>query len=289
MKVNRSFAEPMHYVTRSVLLAGFAYLVVYLVRTDNLELYIAARMQTIVKLASLGMYAIAAQQLYTAIRVWIDGRPASNSCCSDHDHDHDHDHELPSFWRASLLLYGWFALPLVLAAVVPDGLLGSAMASAKGVQFTSRDIVMPESPSDSFLRSFAKFGERLAREQLIRVDDERFIETLTTLDLYRSVFAGKTIRLSGFVFRERGMDNHQFAATRFAVNCCSADAYPYGVLIRSEHAAELETNEWVSVTGTLSTIEYEGQEVIQIDAVRIERIRVPDEPYVSPDLKFELE
>lgn len=278
----RNVTEAVHYVARAIILASFAYFVVYLVRTDNLELYIAARMQFIVKLAALGLYAVAAQQLYSAIRIGMDGRSPSADCC-----DHDHEHAMPASWRSGLLLYGWFALPLALAFAVPDGLLGSAMASAKGVQFSSQRIVMPESPADPFLRSFAAFGRRLASQNPVRVSDERFIETLTALDMYRSAFAGKTVKLTGFVYRERGMDNRQFGATRFAVSCCSADAYPYGILVRSDHAAALETNEWVSVEGTLTTTVYDGEEVIQIDAARILRVPVPDEPYVSPDLNFD--
>ncbi|MFD0675091.1 TIGR03943 family putative permease subunit [Cohnella sp. GCM10027633] len=280
---NRSVNEAVHYIVRASVLAAFAYFVVYLVRTDNLELYIAPRMQFIVKLAALGMYAIAAQQLYAAIRIGLDGRAAHAEGCCD---EHGHEHAMPASWRSSLLLYGWFALPLALAFAVPDGLLGSAMASAKGVQFSSQRIVMPESPSDPFLRSFAAYGRQLSAQDPVRVTDERFIETLTTLDSYRSAFVGKTVQVEGFVFRERGMDNRQFGATRFAVSCCSADAYPYGVLVRSDHAAALETNEWVSITGTLSTTVYDGEDVIQIDALRILRIPVPDEPYVSPDLNF---
>ncbi|MFC5530097.1 TIGR03943 family putative permease subunit [Cohnella yongneupensis] len=283
MHAKHSIQMASHYFIRSFILAAFAYFIVVLVRTDNLDLYIATRMQFIVKLTALGMYVIAAQQLYAGIRSWANHTHHSHACCDDHSHD------LPNSWRASLLLYGWFLLPLVLALAVPDGMLGSAMAAAKGVQYSPEQVVMPESPSSPFLQRFAKYGQQLIKQNPIGISDERFIETLTTLDLYRTAFIGKTIRLSGFVFREKGMNNHQFSATRFAVSCCSADAYPYGILINYGKAYLLESNEWVSVTGKLSTTNYNGKEIIEIDANVIQRIHIPDDPYVSPDIDFESE
>lgn len=269
-----------HHVIRSLLLGAFAFFIVYLARTDTLDLYIAAKMQLLVKFAALGLYAIAGQQLFAALRVLQGASSRADACCDDHAHDY------PSTWRAGLLLYGWFSLPLLLAAAVPSGMLGSAMAAAKGVQYSPQQVVMPESPADSFLRDFARFGEQLNRENPIRVKDERFIETLSTLDLYRSAFFGRTVQVSGFVFRDRGMDNRQFSVTRFAVSCCSADAYPYGILIRSDHANSFDTNDWVEVTGRLTVVRHDGQEVIGIDADRVRPIPVPDDPYVSPDLNF---
>lgn len=273
----------VHYFLRSLILASFAYFIVYLVRSDNLDLYIATRMQGLIKWTALGMYVIAAQQFYSAVQVWMGNESHVHDCCDDHSH------ELPSTWRSSLLLYGWFVLPLALATIIPNGLLGSAMAATKGVQFPSQQIVMPESPSDPFLRSFAKFGQQLVKQNPILVRDERFIETLSALDLYRAAFIGKTVQIRGFVFRERGMNNHQFSVTRFAVSCCSADAYPYGILINSDKAYTFEENEWVTVTGKLTASSYDGKDVIQIDADKVQYIPIPDNPYVSPDLNFDSE
>ncbi|MDF2838289.1 MAG: hypothetical protein K0Q63_3929 [Paenibacillus sp.] len=132
---SQKVATAAHYLTRAVLLAGFAFFIVHLVRSGNLNLYIANRMQFIVKLSALGLYAVAAQQLYSAIRTGFEKTDEHPSC--------DCNHEMPATWGKSLLLYGWFAIPLVIGFTVPDGLLGSSMASAKGVQFTPQQIVKP--------------------------------------------------------------------------------------------------------------------------------------------------
>lgn len=279
--------EAFHYFLRSFILASFAFFIVYLVRTDSLDLYIAVRMQWLVKCTALGLYVVAAHQLYRAIQA------VSGAHSHDHAHAHDccddHSHDMPASWRSSLLLYGWFALPLALALLIPNGLLGSAMAAAKGVQFSTGELVMPESPSDPFLRSFAKYGQELSKHNPIRIQDDRFIETLTALDLYKSAFIGKTVQIEGFVYRESGMNNHQFSVTRFAMSCCSADAYPYGILVNDDKAYAIEENEWVTVIGKLSIASYGDKDVIQINTSSVLFIPPPDNPYVSPDINFELE
>ncbi|WP_239618681.1 TIGR03943 family putative permease subunit [Cohnella mopanensis] len=295
--------ESAHYLVRALLLAGFAMFIVHLVRSGDLNLYIAPRMQFVVKLSALGLYAVAAQQLYSAIRTWF-----------DREHDHlacECNHELPATWGKSLLLYGWFAFPLLIGFVVPDGMLGSSIASAKGVQFSPQLIVKPASglptaspgspsvelPSDSplfattdeFTDSYAKFGRKLASRNIIRVTDKQFIETLTTIDLYRSAFIGKTIELNGFVYRENAMGTTQFGVSRFSVNCCSADASPYGIMAIYDKANTLATDEWVTVTGKLGTTVYNNIEIIQILVDKVVSITPPDDPYVSSDLDFGLE
>ncbi len=331
-----SAVTAFHYLARAILLAGFAFYIVYLVRAGNLNLYIAQKMQFIVKLSALGLYAVAAQQFYTAIRTWFDS--------SKHDPACDCNHEMPATWGKSLLLYGWFAMPLIIGFTVPDGLLGSSMASAKGVQFTPQQIVKPASdvpsvtivpienktpsddtepvtdvdnsdiaevaepsplaanpsnqdkaaldalfPTDEFTESYAKFGKNLAQQDLIQVTNKQFIETLTTLDLYRAAFIGKTIQLSGFVYREDTMGKQQFGVSRFAISCCSADASPYGVMVKFGKADTFATDEWVTVTGKLGTTLYNDIEIIQIDVDKIVKITPPEDPYVSPDLDFGLE
>ncbi len=346
-----------HYAARAIVLAGFAFLIVHLVRSGNLNLYIAERMQLIVKLAALGMYAVAAQQFYSAIRAFFDKEHDDPSC--------DCLHEMPATWGRSLLFYGWFALPLIIGYAVPDGLLGSSIASAKGVQFAPQTTVVSEPrtalkiavpapsaelpapsgnasapspvptgqegiqqeearqeeapsknaaqpdaarpdadasnrelsseeldrlfPSDNFTETYAAYGKKLFQRDVIQVTPKRYIETLTTIDLYREAFLGKTIEISGFVYREGSMGPKQFGVSRFAISCCSADASPYGVMATFGKADTLATDEWVSVTGKLGTTLYNDIEIIQIDVVKVVKIPAPDDPYVSPDFDFGLD
>ncbi|WP_186438414.1 TIGR03943 family putative permease subunit [Cohnella terricola] len=328
--IRKPLATAVHYLVRAILLAGFAFLIVHLVRSGKLNLYIAERMQFIVKLSALGLYAVAAQQFYSAIRSFFDKEQSGPDC--------DCDHEMPETWGKSLLLYGWFALPLIIGYAVPDGLLGSSMAAAKGVQFAPQTVVVPKTspapntpapvvpaplsptnaenekptdkpdtkenkqpadstpeqldvlfPYDNFTESYAAYGKKLVQQDVITVTPQRFIETLTTIDLYREAFIGKTIEISGFVYREKSMGQQQFGVSRFAISCCSADASPYGVMAKFGHAETLETDAWVAVTGELGTTRYNDIDIIQINVRKIAKIDPPEDPYVSPDLDFGLE
>ncbi|WP_182302278.1 TIGR03943 family putative permease subunit [Cohnella cholangitidis] len=139
------------------------------------------------------------------------------------------------------------------------------------------------------MESYAKFGKKLVRQNVVKVTDKQFIETLTTIDLFRTAFVGKTIELSGFVYREESMGDTQFGVSRFAINCCSADASPYGMMVNYDKANTLETDEWVTVSGKLGTTAYNGIEIIQLQVDKVVKIAPPEDPYVSADLDFGLE
>ncbi|MFC5469954.1 TIGR03943 family putative permease subunit [Cohnella suwonensis] len=268
--VHRHRAVAAHYAIRAALLAGLAYYIVLLVRTGSLDLYIADRMQPYVKLSALGLYVIASQQLYSAVRALNDADVHAFDCGCDHEH------ELPSFRGRGILLYGWFALPLAFGFFVPDGQLGSVLASAKGMQFAPGQIVQADD-------AYAAYGRRLFRQPAVRISDDDFVPTLTTLDLYRGSFVGRTISVSGFVFREDGMGPDRFGVGRFAISCCSADVTPYGLLVSFERASSFDTDEWVIATGKLSLARYRGTEVLQLEVEKAMSIPAPFEPYVSAD------
>jgi putative membrane protein len=61
----------VHPLLRAFILTGFAMLIVYLVRTGNIGLYIAPRMELYVKLSAIGLYAAAIYQYYAAFRAWL--------------------------------------------------------------------------------------------------------------------------------------------------------------------------------------------------------------------------
>lgn len=323
----------IHHWIRAVILAGFAFLIVFLFRTGNISLYIAPRMELYVKLSALGLYAAAAYQIYAAIRRGTGGHTHGCECGHGHDHDHDHAHDhdhshghshghsepcahtpagsagqsgTRAFPFKQTLIYGLFVFPLLLGFLVPTGTLGSALAAKKGVSFTgSESVSRTESPSpssvaeatdsvaqlfpyDQYTEAHAKYGMELYAQPVIEVPEELFIETLTTLDLYREAFLGKDVTISGFVYREEDMGGDRMAVSRFAMNCCSADALPYGLMIYWPKASQYAEDEWLSVTGKLTVSEYLGNEIITLEAFRIERIEAPESPYVFPDFSFGL-
>lgn len=300
-----------HHLIRAAILTGFAMFIVYLDRTGEMMLYIAPRMELYVKLSALGLYAAAIYQVYAALQKRMGNQTPSCDC----------EHEpSPSIFK-NTIIYGLFVFPLLLGFLVPTGTLGSALAAKKGLSLsgsagfeqplasntlapdvhdaadsatqaaqasTSGESIDSLFPADEYTETHAAYGKKLYAEPLISVPEKQFIETLTTLDLYRKAFMGKEIEITGFVYREEEMGKERIAVSRFAMNCCSADALPYGLMINWPKANEFADDEWVTVRGTLTTSTYLDNEIIQLDAIKVERIQTPESPYVYPDLDFGL-
>ncbi|MFB9327585.1 TIGR03943 family putative permease subunit [Paenibacillus aurantiacus] len=295
----------VHYLIRAVLLGGFALFIVHLARGDGLSLYIAPRMAPMVKLSALVLYAAAIYQVYAAFQASKGQQIADCGC----------DHEPPVSIPKNVIVYGLFVLPLALGFLLPEATLGSSLAAKKGITFAGAQTIanarpgesgppsLPASgirdgdgsagsseaafPADEYTASYAAYGKRLYAQPAIAVPDQWFIETLTTLDLYRQNFIGKQVELSGFVYRDEAMKADQFAVSRFAMNCCSADSLPYGLVATFDKAASLRKDAWVKVSGTLEEGQYDGETILQLLVTHIESIRTPDSPYVYPDYNFD--
>lgn len=290
----------IHHLIRAAILTGFAMFIVYLDRTGEMMLYVAPRMELYVKLSALGLYAAAIYQVFAALQKRMGKKTPGCDC--------EHDPS-PSIFK-NMIIYGLFIFPLLLGFLVPTGTLGSALASKKGVSLSgsaaiervvSQNTPTPAAdgqplsssvdqlfPSDEYTESHAAYGKKLYTQPVISVPEQQFIETLTTLDLFREAFIGKEIEITGFVYREEDMGKDRFAVSRFAMNCCSADAMPYGLMIIWPKAMNYVDDEWVSVKGTLTTSSYMDNEIITLEAIKLERIKAPESPYVYPDLDFGL-
>lgn len=302
-----------HHLIRAAILTGFAMLIVYLDRTGEMILYIAPRMELYVKLSAIGLYAAAIYQVYAALQKRMGNQAPGCDC----------EHEAsPSIFK-NIVIYGLFVFPLLLGFLLPTGTLGSALAAKKGISLSGSAAVgrnVPPSsaappvtdasstppaaeqkepaagsssidslfPYDEYTEAHAAYGKKLYTQTLITVPEKQFIETLTTLDLYREAFIGKEVEITGFVYREEDMGKERFAVSRFAMNCCSADALPYGLMITWPKAMNYADDEWVSVKGTLTTSTYMDNEILTLEAVKLERIKAPESPYVYPDLDFGL-
>jgi putative membrane protein len=292
------------HLIRFLLLAGFAMLIVYLFRTGDMTLFIAPKMELLVKLSAIGLYAAAIYQLYAALKA----RRKSQAADCDCDHQHS------SSRTKNIFVYSLFILPLALGFLTPTGTLGSALAAKKRMSFTGNEMISRSAtetssdpvslstkgssgnnidntlnelfPYDEYTVDHARLAKQLYEQPLIVVPESRFIETLTALDLYRDAFMGKEIEISGFIYREEEMGEDRMAISRFAMNCCSADVLPYGLMTTWPKANEYAEDDWVKGTGKLAISNYMENEILTVELTKIERIPAPASPYVYPDLEF---
>lgn len=165
MNRTRRLTATANYAARAAVLAGFALYIMRLARSGLLDLYVEAQLIMFVKWSAIGLLAVSAQQLLSAVRSAADSVSGNRSCgchseqerrhghrhardpaCShghdhsDHDRDHDHTHDHPDTWRKALLLYGWFAVPLAIAWAVPEPSPHTAYSHSDGVHFAPAPI-----------------------------------------------------------------------------------------------------------------------------------------------------
>lgn len=95
-------------------------------------------------------------------------------------------------------------------------------------------------------------------------------------------YTGQRVIVDGMVYQDADLPSGEAAVFRFVLTCCAADAIPAAVLVRSPGLSELETDTWVRVTGVPSLTRLDGRDVPLLVAERVERIRPPANPYLSP-------
>jgi uncharacterized repeat protein (TIGR03943 family) len=293
-------------------------LIVYLEKSGHMVLYIAPRMELYVKLSALGLYAASVYQVYLAVTTW---RGAAPDCECEHDHTPSRSlfKNIIIYGLFILPLGLGFILPNETMNSTMAAKKGVNLNSASQIEIkaeskpddddntrinnsTEDDLsVIPDSkpvkdpapgsldalfPSDSFTEMYANHAKTIYHQPVIEVSEKRYIETITTLDLYMDAFQGKKVSLSGFVFRGEGMEANQFAVSRFSLQCCSADAAPFGILAEFPEAKLYADDEWLQVEGVLSKAVLNDIEIMKLNITKVVKIEAPKTPYVYPDLEF---
>ena len=298
----------VHTLIRASIAIGFAAFIAYLVKNGQIALFIAPRMLLLVKLSAIVLYAIGAYQIYEAYR-HIANRKAACSHCG---------HAPTGAVSKHIMIYGLFVFPLLLGILLPNSTMGSALAEKKGMNLNasaSGRIIAPKnketemevvksSPvviadsnlneislderfvADEYNEDFARLAKELYPQEMIAVKEELFMEILTSIDLFMEQFQGKTIEIEGFVYREEDMDQNQFVVGRFAMDCCTADALPYGVLVEHNHAGRYENDSWLKIRAAIGKTAYQGNEIMMLKPISIERIDEPTSPYIYPNYDF---
>ncbi|NBD26236.1 DUF1980 domain-containing protein [Paenibacillus glycinis] len=94
----------VHHLIRCCILGAFGFYIVFLVRTGSLAGYVEPNLAAAVKLSAIGLFATAIYQLHAALSEWQGYSPEACDC----------NHEPSPSFAANLIIYGLFALPIVL-------------------------------------------------------------------------------------------------------------------------------------------------------------------------------
>lgn len=110
------------------------------------------------------------------------------------------------------------------------------------------------------------------------VKDDQFLVWCTKVSNNLSDYVGKTVKVKGFVYREKEFASNEFVPARKCMVCCAADITACGFLCRSSDAQKWADNTWVWVTGVIQK-EYSKDyqtDVPVLKAVKIESAEKPE-------------
>ncbi|WP_234124109.1 TIGR03943 family putative permease subunit [Clostridium hydrogenum] len=165
-----------------------------------------------------------------------------------------------------------FFVPLILAYIINPQGLNSNIAANKGIT--------------SNIYSTEKDVTSNKISNLITLTDSNFSDMTNEISYNLNKYKGKEITISGFVYKDEHFPKNTFAISRMLIVCCAADAEITGLACRIKGNVDLKNNEWISVTGTINSVEnfdknYSDQKIIPIIDVTSEKnISKPKNPYI---------
>lgn len=295
--MNRERTQTVHHLLRAGICLAFAAYIWYLNRSGELAHYLAPKMAGWIKGAALVFYLLGVFSVYAASGL---RKPADSDGC-----DCGCSHGPSPSALKSGTVYLLFLLPLLIGLLLPDALMGSALAGKKGIRLSgdlhapltfslfSRESGSAPSGGSPFQNTLpdnkavrggsleAAAEQRNESEQIV-VEESRFVDTLTAINRHPAQFAGKTAEIRGFVYHPPGLPRNRFVVARFVIDCCSADAVPYGMVVESGKDLDLPADAWVSVQGRLETATFRGKTILQIKAGTVRRVEPPRQPYIYP-------
>jgi putative membrane protein len=122
-------------------------------------------------------------------------------------------------------------------------------------------------------------------KEIIEVNDENYISVLNEINTNIGAFKGKTIIVTGFIYKDDSFGKARYIAARMMINCCAADVEVVGYLLNYNGKDILLKEQWVKITGIISEDEIEDKSGIKkrvpvINVNKLERIKEPANKYV---------
>ena len=95
-------------------------------------------------------------------------------------------------------------------------------------------------------------------------------------------YLGQTAKVTGFVYHDPRLQANQFIVSRFVITCCAADASAIGMIVTWDQSSSLKESAWIEVKGPVQSAELGGQPIPLIQAVLVQPVQQPQEPYLYP-------
>jgi len=184
---------------------------------------------------------------------------------TDHDHqDSNHEHKHSSPTRALIILF----VPLLIAVLIPSHPLDAGAASTRGMNVST-----PLIGASAQSRQFEAAADTRNILDWIRIFNSGTAPT---------PYLGQTAKVTGFVYHDPRLQANQFIVSRFVITCCAADASAIGMIVTWDQSSTLKESAWIEVKGPVQSAELGGQPIPLIQAVLVQPVQQPQEPYLYP-------
>lgn len=273
---------------RFIILSGYFELMMYLQVSGKLNQYINIHYRYLAILSMILSLVLALVQLV----VWVRG--------SEHEHHHEHEDEHHHHLEKKsqrIIAYLLLSIPLIVGLLFPTISLDSTIVEAKGISFPiSKESVGDPEMNTQYLKpdtsiyyndsDYNKMMEKLLDKYedkgTIKVTDENYLEIMEIIYNYPSIFQGKKISYTGFVFQApKGQPNEIFTF-RFGIIHCVADSGVFGLLSLLPEGTTFKNNEWINIEGTIGTTNYKAMNTtvpsVKVDSVK--KVAAPKNQYV---------
>ncbi len=297
---------------KALLLGLFTLYFANLHLTGDISKYINPKYDFMSKMAAILFFVLLLIQL---TRIWQE-KHSHHTCSHSCDHDHGNSH-----WSLKRIVgYSIVAFPIITGFAIPPATLDSSIAANKGflisqggneeakegaardslmegadslvekenIDIYSSDVEDIALPNENYV-SESEYEEKfrlLQESETIPMTEDMFSTYYAEINDNPNAYAGKKIKMSGFVFKEEGFANNQLVISRFLITHCIADASIIGLLSEFNGADTIKEDTWVDIEGILEVGTYDGYELPIVKVTSLNVIDEPSEPYIYPVLKL---
>ncbi|MFT8323087.1 MAG: TIGR03943 family protein [Bacillus sp. (in: firmicutes)] len=292
---------------RALLLLVFSGLLFKLNYTGDITKFINPKYVGLSVVASILFFLLAAIQITRLLF-----SKESNHDCHQENQICNHDHGNSSFHTKKLVSYMVIAFPLITGFFLPAKFLDASIAEKKGGTAilsnqqkkntedslsqakantnSSTTNAVDNNPIDPGLANqktissdeFEKINHQLDQSDYINMQEKVFSTYYEKINMEIDAFAGRTIKLKGFVYKEEGLAKNQLVLSRFVITHCIADAGIIGFLSEFPEAEKITEDTWLEATGILEKTAYNGANLPMLKITSWKRVNEPEQPYVYP-------
>jgi putative membrane protein len=285
---------PKDVFLKTIILAGFAFWLIHLLLSGNIDLYISPKLTWLSKLAALVFTVLA---LASIIPV---GHGPAHTCC-EHGHSHDTLNLTTIFIFCVPLLLGFAVKPQVLDSAslansintsgsLPFYVSQFSHPNKLNTSFPNKTATAPKSGNDNNLPASANKPSKPAGSPARETDLLQLALQDNPDQLYNQAY-----RLTGFVYKDSKLAGNQFVLTRFVVTCCIVDAQPIGIITELPGSADLKADTWLEAEGVLKkgnlkdsaqiepvlNFNPEEENVPYFVVTKYKKIAAPKDPYLT--------